>query len=84
MKRVKLTQVLLTIPVLATEDDYDLEVDDEVLGIVELSQQCLAKVSDELAEHAQDAKFAEQRYESMTLEEFRAPPVRTRPRGRVQ
>lgn len=81
MKRVKLQATTIYIPV--EDPDGEIEIDDGLLEMTQLAAQCMAKVSDECGAVQEAHERAEQRYEVMTLEEFRAPPVRTRPRGYI-
>ena len=87
MRRIKLTEVLMTLPVETDGDDYDLEVDDETMGIVELASACLHKVTADLEQQYEDSVGEAQMpepevaFEDMSLADFRAKPLRTRPRG---
>jgi hypothetical protein len=79
LKRVKLKSTTIYIPV--EDPDGDIVIDDGLLEMTLLAAQCMAKVSDECGAVHEAHQQAEHQYETMTLEELRAPPVRTRPRG---
>lgn len=87
MKRIKLTEVLLTIPVEHDGDDYDLEIEDELFDMFELSAACLAKASQEIQaaaaevlEHPCSLTVIDGNWEDMSLEQLRERPQRTRAR----
>lgn len=79
MKRVKLHATTIYIPV--EDPDGEIEIDDGLLEMTQLAAQCMAKISDECVALEDGLQQAERQYETMTLDELRAPPVRTRPRG---
>ncbi len=45
MKRIKLTQVLMTLPVETDSDDYDMEMQDEVYELLMLATDCIRKAA---------------------------------------
>lgn len=86
MKRVKLLQVTLSIPVPA-DDDWQLEIEDEIFDILQLAHATMVKAGAEIEQAVIDAMIGdhpctlieiEGDYEEMSLEEFRAKPQRTR------
>lgn len=90
MKRVKLLQVTLNVPIECDDDSWDLEIEDDLFEILQLAHGAMSKASQEIGEAVLDAKedapqdhpckliVIEGDYEDMTLEELRRKPQRTR------
>ena len=83
MRRVKLTEVLLTIAEPADGEDFDLEIDEEAFDLSQLAYMTLAKISAELQPAEVDSPCSvtivgEMDWENASLEELRSKPARTR------